>query len=78
MRNNMCAAAIALLYISLALAKDPAEGWLGYATAVSPTCGGRITYAQATWIVPENPREGGAFYSPWFGIEVHALRQPLI
>ncbi len=58
--------------LSLALAKDPAEGWLGYATAVSPSGSGRITFAEAYWIVPENPSEGGAFYSPWFGIEVHA------
>ena len=58
--------------LSSALAKDPADGWLGYATAISPSGSGRITFAEAYWIVPENPSEGGAFYSPWFGIEVRA------
>ena len=64
------AAAIVFLSFSFTLAKDPAEGWLGYATAVAPTGSGRITFAEAYWVVPENPVEGGAFYSPWFGIEV--------
>ncbi len=66
----LVAVSIALASLSLTLAKDPAEGWLGYATAISPTGSGRITFAEAYWVVPENPHEGGAFYSPWFGIEV--------
>jgi hypothetical protein len=65
-----CSVAILALSLSIVFAKDPAEGWLGYATAVSPSGSGRITFAEAYWVVPENPREGGAFYSPWFGIEV--------
>ncbi len=64
----LLAAAVALA-ASLARAKDPAEGWLGYATATSPVGSGRITFAEAYWVVPENPIVGGAFYSPWFGIE---------
>merc|ERR1711907_8830 len=51
------------------LAQDPAEGWLGYAKGVSPTGEGRITHAEAKWKVLDAPRHGGAFYSPWFGIE---------
>jgi hypothetical protein len=58
-----------LLLLAAAFAKDPAEGWLGYATATSPVGSGRITFAEAYWVVPENPTVGGAFYSPWFGIE---------
>jgi hypothetical protein len=66
--------AVALALLPFTFAKDPADGWLGYATAISPTGTGRITFAEAYWVVPENPSEGGAFYSPWFGIEVPALR----
>ncbi len=66
-------AAVALALLPFTFAKDPADGWLGYATAVSPTGSGRITFAEAYWVVPENPSEGGAFYSPWFGIEVLPL-----
>jgi len=50
-------------------AQDPAEGWLGYAMGVSPTGTGRITYMEAKWKVGQNPEVGGAFFSPWFGIE---------
>ena len=46
-----------------------AQGWLGYAKAVSPTNAGRLTYAEATWVNLGVPKQGGAFYSPWFGIE---------
>ncbi len=28
-----------------------------------------ITFMEARWKVPSNPARGGAFYSPWFGIE---------
>lgn len=45
------------------------QGWLGYAKAVSPTNAGRLTYAEATWTNLGVPAQGGAFYSPWFGIE---------
>jgi len=49
-------------------AQDPAPGWLAYAKGVSPT-GGKLTHLAAKWAVPSNPVRGGAFYSPWFGIE---------
>ena len=49
-------------------AKDPVEGWLGFATGTNPA-GGRITHAEAKWKVLDAPKEGGCFYSPWFGIE---------
>jgi hypothetical protein len=50
-------------------AQDPAEGWLGYAQAVSPTGAGRITFAEAYWVNLQTPVDGGAFWSPWFGVE---------
>jgi len=62
-RLLLAAAAVA------ATAQDPAEGWLGYAQAVSPTGAGRITFAEAYWVNLQNPVEGGAFWSPWFGVE---------
>jgi len=49
-------------------AQDPAQGWLAYAKGVSPT-GGALTHVSAKWRVCDNPKVGGAFYSPWFGIE---------
>jgi len=49
-------------------AQDPAKGWLGYAKGVYPA-GKRITYIEAKWKVPDNPKRDGAFFSPWFGIE---------
>jgi len=62
--------AVAVVFIaSGVLAQDPAGGWLGYATGVSPTGQGRITYMEAKWTVGQNPVVGGAFFSPWFGIE---------
>jgi len=48
-------------------AQDPADGWLGYAMATYPK--GIITYIEAKWVVPDDPNESGAFFSPWFGIE---------
>eukprot|EP01061_Rhynchopus_euleeides_P036433 TRINITY_DN613_c0_g1_i1.p1 TRINITY_DN613_c0_g1~~TRINITY_DN613_c0_g1_i1.p1 ORF type:complete len:238 (+),score=109.69 TRINITY_DN613_c0_g1_i1:47-715(+) len=62
-----CAAIAAC--VAVAAAQDPANGWLGYATGVSPTGAGRITHAEAKWKVLDKPKEGGCFYSPWFGIE---------
>jgi len=47
-------------------AQDPAPGWLAYAMQTAP---GRLTHAEMKWKVLGNPSEGGAFYSPWFGIE---------
>lgn len=37
--------------------------------AVSPVAGQRITYMEAKWTVGGTPAVGGAFYSPWYGIE---------
>ncbi len=34
-----------------------------------PSAGQRITYIEAQWTVLGIPSQGGAFYSPWFGIE---------
>jgi len=66
-------AVVVLLIVVVAplivLAQDPAGGWLGYAMGVSPTGTGRITYMEAKWKVGQNPSVGGAFFSPWFGIE---------
>eukprot|EP01060_Flectonema_neradi_P033448 TRINITY_DN5620_c0_g3_i1.p1 TRINITY_DN5620_c0_g3~~TRINITY_DN5620_c0_g3_i1.p1 ORF type:complete len:244 (+),score=68.09 TRINITY_DN5620_c0_g3_i1:56-733(+) len=50
-------------------AQDPAQGWLGYATGKNPSGQGRITRAEAKWVVLDHPKESGCFYSPWFGIE---------
>lgn len=53
-----------------AWAQDPANGWLGYATAVNPAGGDAvITFIEAQWKVPDDPKRDGAFFSPWFGIE---------
>eukprot|EP00052_Salpingoeca_macrocollata_P001027 m.23417 g.23417 ORF g.23417 m.23417 type:complete len:253 (-) comp11046_c0_seq1:80-838(-) len=54
--------------LPLALAQDPAEGWMGYAKGVSPS-GGTLTHVEAKWRVGGNPSRGGAFFSPWLGIE---------
>jgi len=53
---------------ALALAQDPAQGWLGYAMATSPS-GGIITHIEAKWVNGQNPKNSNSFYSPWFGIE---------
>jgi len=51
-------------------AQDPAEGWMGYATTHDPINPvNRITYIEAKWVVPADPKVDGAFFSPWFGIE---------
>jgi len=65
MRLAFC---LLLTVAPLALAQDPADGWLGYAVGTYPS-GTRITYMEAKWKVGAKPRAGGAFYSPWFGIE---------
>lgn len=61
--------AFLLSLCAVAFAQDPAQGWLGYAAATSPTGSGRLTYAEAYWTNGGIPAAGGAFYSPWFGIE---------
>eukprot|EP00026_Physarum_polycephalum_P016542 Phypoly_transcript_17470.p1 GENE.Phypoly_transcript_17470~~Phypoly_transcript_17470.p1 ORF type:complete len:224 (+),score=34.94 Phypoly_transcript_17470:84-755(+) len=52
----------------LCVAQDPAEGWLAYAEGTYPGAT-RITSLEAKWVVPDNPKRKGAFFSPWFGIE---------
>jgi len=37
------------------MAKDPAEGWLGYATGTNPYNTGIITKMSAYWKVGTNP-----------------------
>ncbi len=53
----------------LASAQDPAQGWLSYAIGVNPSGTGIITKAEAKWRVGAMPAVGGAFYSPWLGVE---------
>ena len=60
------AAATTLAIVS---AQDPAQGWLAYAKAVSPTGQGRLTYIEGYWNVPASPKRSNAFFSPWFGID---------
>jgi len=58
---------LAVLSVSV-FAQDPAQGWLGYATATCPP-GTKITHIEAKWNVGSNPRPSSAFYSPWFGVD---------
>jgi hypothetical protein len=53
---------------SVSSAQDPAQGWLAYAVGVYPSAT-RITSLEAKWVVPDDPKRSGAFFSPWFGIE---------
>jgi hypothetical protein len=63
----VCFLVVAILS-NLCGAQDPAQGWLAYAEGVYPGAT-RITSVEAKWVVPDNPKRGGAFFSPWFGIE---------
>lgn len=68
MRSTVSLVLLAGLLATAVEAQDPAEGWMAY--AVGTLQGGqRITSAEARWRVPADPEEGGAFFSPWFGIE---------
>ena len=69
MLKAIAIAAAVVACAALVRAQDPADGWLGYATGVNPSGEGRITYMSAQWTVGQNPAVGGAFFSPWFGIE---------
>eukprot|EP01090_Pellita_catalonica_P010974 TRINITY_DN22437_c0_g1_i1.p1 TRINITY_DN22437_c0_g1~~TRINITY_DN22437_c0_g1_i1.p1 ORF type:complete len:235 (+),score=34.41 TRINITY_DN22437_c0_g1_i1:32-736(+) len=57
------------LFFVFAWTKDPASSWLGYAKGVNPSGEGILTYIEAKWKVPSNPKYSGAYYTPWFGIE---------
>ena len=60
-----------LFFVTFALTpifcQDPAPGWLGYAKASGN--GTLLTYMEAKWKVPTNPRVPGLFFGIWFGIE---------
>lgn len=56
------------LLLAIAVAQDPAPGWLAYATAQCPA-GTRITHMEAKWLVGQNPPDSFAFFSPWFGVD---------
>ena len=59
-----------VLVLTITFAKDPVEGWLGYATGTNPASPDSIiTFMEAYWKVGELPVKNGCFYSPWFGIE---------
>ncbi|KNC54731.1 uncharacterized protein AMSG_01581 [Thecamonas trahens ATCC 50062] len=68
MNTLVIAAAAMAMLATLTLAQDPANEWLGYATATYPQ-GTKITRAEAKWQVPADPKVPGLFQSPWFGIE---------
>lgn len=59
---------VAALVAAVAVAQDPAPGWLAYATAQCPA-GTRITHMEAKWTVGQDPPQSFAFFSPWFGID---------
>lgn len=61
---------LAISLLPLVWGKDPAEGWLGYATGTNPNQDDTpITFIEAYWKNCDNPKTEGAFFSPWFGIE---------
>eukprot|EP01098_Paradermamoeba_levis_P007902 TRINITY_DN3290_c0_g1_i2.p1 TRINITY_DN3290_c0_g1~~TRINITY_DN3290_c0_g1_i2.p1 ORF type:complete len:282 (+),score=91.93 TRINITY_DN3290_c0_g1_i2:37-846(+) len=62
---------LALLALSFAatLAQDPADGWMAYAVGTVPNGVQRITRFEAKWTVGAKPRQGSAFFSPWFGMD---------
>jgi len=59
---------------------DPAESWLAY--TVSYGGGKKLTFMNATWVVPSNPAQGGPSAPGWwFGIEPEPaanLIQPIL
>ena len=63
------AALATLSFIASAVGQDPAEGWLGYAQALPPIQGQRLTFMSATWINLDNAKTSSSFYSPWLGCD---------
>jgi hypothetical protein len=61
--------AVAATLASVAVAQDPANGWIAYAVGEAPAGTGRITSLEMTWKVSSSPSRGSAFYSPWFGMD---------
>lgn len=53
---------------SVAYAQDPAPGWMAYAKAELPE-GAIINTMSMKWRNLDNPSKGGAFYSPWYGMD---------
>lgn len=53
-------------FVSVIHAQDPASSWLAYTKAPG---GGLITYVDATWKVPADPKSSGSEPAFWFGIE---------
>jgi hypothetical protein len=67
-RFGLLAAVVAIgALAAVCCAQDPASGWMGYAMGTYPS--GVITYIEAKWVVPDNPKRDGGYFSPWFGIE---------
>lgn len=62
-------AVTAAVFLCTVSAQDPPEGWMGYAVGKIPSTYERITRMEATWTVGANAKSGGAFYSPWFGMD---------
>ena len=48
--------------LSVSLCQDPASSWLGYAKGVNPDGTGVITFAEAYWVVPDNPVVTGKLF----------------
>lgn len=64
-----------------AVKNDPSGGWLTFADFQAES-GGRITYMNATWTVPSNPKSNGGSPALWFGTQTAegdgALVQPIL
>ena len=57
------------LLMTLAVAQDPAEGWMAYAISSLPSSVERITRLEMTWTVGQAPTWSWAFFPPWFGMD---------
>jgi len=71
---------IVVCLLNSIVGQDPASSWLAYTK--SPGNGGTITYINATWIVPAEPKiKNGVQPGFWFGIEPEPacnLIQPIL
>ena len=57
------------LLMTLAVAQDPAEGWMAYAISSLPSSVERVTRLEMTWTVGQAPTWSWAFFPPWFGMD---------
>merc|ERR1711991_582209 len=64
---KLCVLVLAVLAVG-ALAQDPPQGWLGFATGRYPQ-GNKITHIEAKWQTPPDPKTGGFFFGIWFGYD---------